>query len=59
MQANELGDKAPTIDADVKDGVIRILFRHDCLGYNCSSLGELQISKFLRAKADSESQVTA
>ncbi|KAG6915223.1 hypothetical protein DXG01_012642 [Tephrocybe rancida] len=38
LNANELGDKAETIDADVKDGVFRILFNHTKLGYNQSYL---------------------
>ncbi|KAG7090667.1 hypothetical protein E1B28_009766 [Marasmius oreades] len=31
---NPLGDKAPTIDCAVKDGVFWILFHHTSLGYN-------------------------
>ncbi|KAJ7510462.1 hypothetical protein B0H11DRAFT_1701524 [Mycena galericulata] len=31
------GDDAPTISADVKDGVYRILFNHDRVGYNVTS----------------------
>ncbi|RDB28048.1 hypothetical protein Hypma_002190 [Hypsizygus marmoreus] len=34
VNANELGDKAETISADVKDGVFRILFHHKKLGDN-------------------------
>lgn len=29
-----LGDKAPTISSEIKDGVYRILFKHDSFGYN-------------------------
>ncbi|KAF7309894.1 hypothetical protein MIND_00361700 [Mycena indigotica] len=36
LTVNILGDKAETLSADVKDGVYRILFRHDRLGYNQS-----------------------
>ncbi|KAF8951695.1 hypothetical protein BDZ97DRAFT_1683740 [Flammula alnicola] len=36
VTVNELGDRAETISADVKDGVFRIRFKHDCLGYNAS-----------------------
>ncbi|KAJ6466544.1 hypothetical protein C8R47DRAFT_990812 [Mycena vitilis] len=34
VNVNELGDNGPTISADVKDGVYRILFNHDRVGYN-------------------------
>ncbi|CAK5283144.1 unnamed protein product [Mycena citricolor] len=34
LEVNPNGDKGETISADVKDGVYRILFRHDRLGYN-------------------------
>jgi hypothetical protein len=34
---DERGDSAPTISADVKEGVYRILFNHDRVGYNMSS----------------------
>ncbi|KAJ7043704.1 hypothetical protein C8F04DRAFT_943788 [Mycena alexandri] len=34
LTVNPLGDKGDTIAADVKDGVYRILFKHDRLGYN-------------------------
>lgn len=37
INVNELGDSGPTISADVKDGVYRILFNHDRVGYNMSS----------------------
>ncbi|KAF7330261.1 hypothetical protein MVEN_02463800 [Mycena venus] len=37
VKVNELGDSAPTISADVKEGVYRILFNHDRVGYNMSS----------------------
>ncbi|KAG6909389.1 hypothetical protein DXG01_000689 [Tephrocybe rancida] len=38
VNVNELGEKAETISADVKDGVFRILFHHTKLGYNQSYL---------------------
>jgi len=38
VNVNELGDKAETISAEIKDGVFRILFHHERLGYNQSSL---------------------
>ncbi|KAJ7281441.1 hypothetical protein C8J57DRAFT_1056916 [Mycena rebaudengoi] len=34
LAVHPLGDKGETIAAEVKDGVYRILFRHDRLGYN-------------------------
>ncbi|KAJ7931671.1 hypothetical protein B0H13DRAFT_1593972 [Mycena leptocephala] len=34
LVVNPLGDKGDTISSDVKEGVYRILFRHDRLGYN-------------------------
>ncbi|KAF7297693.1 hypothetical protein MKEN_01392600 [Mycena kentingensis (nom. inval.)] len=34
LTVNPQGDKAETISADIVDGVYRILFRHDRLGYN-------------------------
>ncbi|KAG6816497.1 hypothetical protein H0H87_005579 [Tephrocybe sp. NHM501043] len=34
LNVNDQGDKAPTISADIKDGVYRILFHHTKLGYN-------------------------
>lgn len=37
MKVNELGDSGPTISGDVKEGVYRILFNHDRIGYNMSS----------------------
>ncbi|KAJ7638124.1 hypothetical protein B0H17DRAFT_1216831 [Mycena rosella] len=37
INVNEQGDNGPTISADVKDGVYRILFNHDRVGYNMSS----------------------
>ncbi|KAJ6451887.1 hypothetical protein DFH09DRAFT_964783 [Mycena vulgaris] len=37
VNVNELGDSGPTISADVKDGVYRILFNHERVGYNMSS----------------------
>ncbi|KAG6864214.1 hypothetical protein C0991_011524 [Blastosporella zonata] len=40
VNVNELGDKATTINADVKDGVFRILFHHTKLGYNQGDLRE-------------------
>ncbi|KAG6889160.1 hypothetical protein C0995_003338 [Termitomyces sp. Mi166 len=40
LNANELGDKAETISADIKDGVFRILFNHTKLGYNQDQLRE-------------------
>ncbi|PPQ84120.1 hypothetical protein CVT25_003333 [Psilocybe cyanescens] len=40
VTVNELGDGAPTIDADVKDGVFRILFNQGRLGYNQSWLSD-------------------
>ncbi|KAJ6608710.1 hypothetical protein B0H10DRAFT_2226647 [Mycena sp. CBHHK59/15] len=41
FQRSELGDSAPTIFADVKEGVYRILFHHDRVGYNMSSQTDL------------------
>ncbi|KAJ7091435.1 hypothetical protein B0H15DRAFT_778055 [Mycena belliarum] len=38
IAVNLLGDKGDTINSEVKDGVYRILFRHDRLGYNCNWL---------------------
>ncbi|KAF9460026.1 hypothetical protein BDZ94DRAFT_1284136 [Collybia nuda] len=40
LAVNELGDKAETISADVKNGVFRILFHHERFGYNQSYLSE-------------------
>ncbi|KAF8155994.1 hypothetical protein B0H34DRAFT_517144 [Crassisporium funariophilum] len=40
INANELGEEAESISADVKDGVFRILFHHDRLGYNQTSLAD-------------------
>lgn len=40
LGVNTLGEKAPVISAEIKDGVFRILFRSDCLGYNTSSIYE-------------------
>ncbi|KAG6849909.1 hypothetical protein H0H93_003777 [Arthromyces matolae] len=40
VNANELGDKAESISADVKDGVFRILFNHKSLGSNQDQLRE-------------------
>ncbi|KAG6854500.1 hypothetical protein C0991_006102 [Blastosporella zonata] len=40
VNVNELGDKGDTISADVKDGVFRILFHQDKLGYNQNNLNE-------------------
>ncbi|KAJ6577442.1 hypothetical protein B0H19DRAFT_1062063 [Mycena capillaripes] len=37
INVNEQGDSGPTISADVKEGVYRILFNHDRVGYNMSS----------------------
>jgi hypothetical protein len=37
VKVNELGDSGPTISGDVKEGVYRILFNHDRIGYNMSS----------------------
>ncbi|KAF7356513.1 hypothetical protein MVEN_00984800 [Mycena venus] len=37
---NPLGEKGETISSDVQEGVFRILFRHDRLGYNQSWLDE-------------------
>ncbi|ESK83380.1 hypothetical protein Moror_15647 [Moniliophthora roreri MCA 2997] len=34
IHVNPLGDKAPTIDCDIKDGIFNILFHHENLGYN-------------------------
>jgi len=38
VNVNVEGDKAETISADIKDGVFRILFHHQKLGYNQSYL---------------------
>ncbi|KAF8918699.1 hypothetical protein CPB85DRAFT_1213595 [Mucidula mucida] len=40
LGVNTLGDKGAYIDAEITDGVFRILFKHDSLGCNTSSLGE-------------------
>ncbi|KIY66245.1 hypothetical protein CYLTODRAFT_399011 [Cylindrobasidium torrendii FP15055 ss-10] len=40
LGVNTLGDKCPVIDSLVKDGVYHILFRHDSLGSNTSSLSD-------------------
>ncbi|TFK32333.1 hypothetical protein BDQ12DRAFT_773579 [Crucibulum laeve] len=40
LVVNSLADEAETISADVKDGVFRILFRQDRLGYNQSWLND-------------------
>ncbi|KAF5378814.1 hypothetical protein D9615_007013 [Tricholomella constricta] len=40
VNVNELGDEAETISADIKDGVFRILFHHQKMGYNQSDLKE-------------------
>ncbi|KAJ7760746.1 hypothetical protein DFH07DRAFT_430744 [Mycena maculata] len=37
VNVDERGDSAPTISADVKEGVYRILFNHDRVGYNVTS----------------------
>ncbi|KAJ7911482.1 hypothetical protein B0H13DRAFT_1875765 [Mycena leptocephala] len=37
IKVDEQGDSAPTISADVKEGVYRILFNHERVGYNMSS----------------------
>jgi len=41
VTVNELGASADTIAADVKDGVFRILFKEDRLGYNQTWLTDL------------------
>ncbi|KAF8182071.1 hypothetical protein BJ912DRAFT_1124812 [Pholiota molesta] len=38
VTVNDHGEKANTIDADVKDGVFRILFNHSQFGYNTNWL---------------------
>ncbi|KAJ7236280.1 hypothetical protein B0H12DRAFT_1256692 [Mycena haematopus] len=43
IHVDELGDDGKTISADVKDGVYRILFNHDRVGYNMSSQGEFML----------------
>lgn len=40
MQVNEEGDAGRTISADVKDGIYRILFNHDRVGFNLTSQEE-------------------
>ncbi|KAG6855471.1 hypothetical protein H0H87_002368 [Tephrocybe sp. NHM501043] len=40
LPVNELGDQETTISADIKDGVFRILFHHERLGYNKNSLSD-------------------
>ncbi|KAJ6468379.1 hypothetical protein C8R45DRAFT_1018511 [Mycena sanguinolenta] len=40
VHVDEKGDDGKTISADVKDGVYRILFNHDRVGYNMSSQGD-------------------
>ncbi|KAF9476948.1 hypothetical protein BDN70DRAFT_862444 [Pholiota conissans] len=52
LNVNELGDKAPTIDADVKDGVFRILFHHQKFGYNASDLYSLLATAIENAPHD-------
>ncbi|KAF6764283.1 hypothetical protein DFP72DRAFT_419398 [Ephemerocybe angulata] len=49
LNANPLGDEGETITADIKDGVFRILFRHDKLGYNQSWLDQSYFSKAVDA----------
>jgi len=44
LNANTLGEAAPTISSDVKDGVFRILFRSTQLGYNQSYVSESFLS---------------
>ncbi|CAK5268647.1 unnamed protein product [Mycena citricolor] len=41
IAVNSLGEGAPTISADVKDGVFRILFQHERFGYNITSQSEI------------------
>ncbi|KAK7060760.1 hypothetical protein VNI00_000492 [Paramarasmius palmivorus] len=36
VHVNPLGDKAPTVDCEIKDGAFIILFHHEKLGYNQS-----------------------
>ncbi|KAJ6591467.1 hypothetical protein DFH09DRAFT_176053 [Mycena vulgaris] len=43
LAVNPLGDKGETITSEVKDGVYRILFRHDRLGYNQSWLDDTML----------------
>ncbi|KAJ7696572.1 hypothetical protein B0H17DRAFT_1198083 [Mycena rosella] len=43
LAVNLLGDKGETITSEVKDGVYRILFRHDRLGYNQSWLSDTML----------------
>jgi len=43
LTVNPLGDKGETITSDVKDGVYRILFRHDRLGYNQNWLDDTML----------------
>ncbi|KAJ6581612.1 hypothetical protein B0H19DRAFT_514034 [Mycena capillaripes] len=43
LTVNPLGDQGDTISSDVKEGVYRILFRHDRLGYNQNWLDEFML----------------
>ncbi|KAF5367951.1 hypothetical protein D9758_004511 [Tetrapyrgos nigripes] len=49
---NPLGDKAPTINCEVKDGVFWILFNHTSLGYNCDYIGDYMLSAIENAPRD-------
>jgi len=49
VTVNELGANADTIAADVKDGVFRILFKHDSLGYNQSYLSDALVTAIDKA----------
>ncbi|THU90582.1 hypothetical protein K435DRAFT_781165 [Dendrothele bispora CBS 962.96] len=41
---NTLGDKAPTISCEVRDGVFWILFHPTSLGYNCDYIGDAMLA---------------
>jgi len=43
LAVNPLGDKGDTITSEVKEGVYRILFRHDRLGYNQNWLDDTML----------------
>ncbi|KAJ2925368.1 hypothetical protein H1R20_g11663, partial [Candolleomyces eurysporus] len=49
VAVNPQGDDAQTISADIKDGVFRILFKHDKLGYNQSWLDKTYFVKAVDA----------
>jgi len=44
VAVNPIGDKAPTIDCEIKDGVFRILFNHQSLGSNTGYINDYFIN---------------